>query len=194
MSSCPSAEGKTPHQTNPKQPNQLWKALSPSALNHCTEHHSGAGIPAPLPLIHERPHAGAGKRAGKNFFRGKKKKKAAAPFLSRCCYGPAGLTTDGRRAIPAAGSEAVHSSMPFAFPAFRRDTAPALSSPRGAGMWGAAGRQILPGYRISGLSLLRAWLTGTMGFANQRLGLFVRPCSGLTDAGLPGWRRQQLSG
>lgn len=46
-------------------------------------------------------------------------KQKAAPFLSGCCYGPAGFPTDGRRA-GRPGSEAVHSSMPFAFPAFLR--------------------------------------------------------------------------
>lgn len=49
-----------------------------------------------------------------------RKKKAAAPFLKRCCYGPAAFTTDGRRVIPAPGSEAVHSSIPFAFPTYLR--------------------------------------------------------------------------
>lgn len=38
-------------------------------------HRSVAGIPAPLPLIHEAAYAGVGKGAPKNFFMKKKKRK-----------------------------------------------------------------------------------------------------------------------
>lgn len=98
-------------------------------------HRSVAGIPAPL--IHEAAYAGVGKGAPKNFFMKKKSKKKAAPFLRRRCYGPAGFTTDGSESHPAPGSEAVHSSIPFAFPAYLRPRRSAQGSPsprRRAGM------------------------------------------------------------
>lgn len=111
-------------------PNQTGALKGSSSFS---THRSGAGIPAPFPLIHECAHAGAGKRAGKNFFT---KKKAAAPFLSRCCYGPAGLTTDGRRAIPALAlklsTQACHSHSPHSAGTWprRRAAGPLPGTPR----------------------------------------------------------------
>lgn len=186
-------------------PNQTGALKGSSSFS---THRSGAGIPAPFPLIHECAHAGAGKRAGKNFFT---KKKAAAPFLLLWARGAHNRWQESH---PCAGSEAVHSSMPLAFPAFRRDVAPAqggrspprdtappsplpeLPAPsRGAGLWGASGWQILSGYRISALSLLRISLTGRMCSAERRLGpghcfcVLVVVCLGVRKEHRRAWSR-----
>lgn len=69
--------GSEKQNASPHQPQaELCKTLFSSST-----HHSAAGIPAPLPLIHEDAYAGVGKGATKNFFMKKnKKKKKSSPI------------------------------------------------------------------------------------------------------------------